>query len=97
MNLHSTMYLLNRRMKVAKDAGLYNLHSTMYLLNRVAMTRLWTIYLNLHSTMYLLNLKWHTLTALTHLQFTFHHVSIKSSLPFLSLKPVHIYIPLCIY
>ena len=38
-NLHSTMYLLNRKVKEKVDAVIENLHSTMYLLNPGACTR----------------------------------------------------------
>ena len=34
--LHSTMYLLNRQIRIYTRKWRYNLHSTMYLLNRIS-------------------------------------------------------------
>ena len=74
------------------------LHSTMFLLNLALSIRLCRHLLTLHSTMFLLNLVRALFLSFALMSFTFHDVSIKSSLrrpP--SPDRIHLYIPRCFY
>ena len=79
-NSHSTMYLLKLSTYSSVSFCIFNSHSTMYLLKPA--TSIWPTksLINSHSTMYLLKrCKGHTLQ-FDSVQFTFHHVSIKTLL-----------------
>ena len=96
-NLHSTMYLLNRRQGSASLVIDADLHSTMYLLNLHLIYLILVKIKHLHSTMYLLNPKQRTTArgGERDLHSTMYLLNQIYSSRFLECN--NIYIPLCIY
>ena len=79
-NSHSTMYLLKREGIEDEKTIDNDSHSTMYLLKPVIRIILYTQGEHSHSTMYLLKLYSSVAFLVQCTQFTFHHVSIKTSI-----------------
>ena len=79
------------------DYSLQHLHSTMYLLNLDGVQQLKWLLVNLHSTMYLLNLPIIKINYIRHKKFTFHYVSIKSSIFFSELRLYLLYLHSTMY
>ncbi len=77
-NSHSTMYLLKRKSTAEQTGnGAYS-HSTMYLLKLQTYHSLHSCISYSHSTMYLLKPYCRIYLHIAFVQFTFHHVSIKT-------------------
>ena len=75
---HSTMYLLKRKSTAEQTGnGAYS-HSTMYLLKLQTYHSLHSCISYSHSTMYLLKPYCRIYLHIAFVQFTFHHVSIKT-------------------
>ena len=75
---HSTMYLLKHVTAQTAVTELNDSHSTMYLLKPYPPISGHSFSQNSHSTMYLLKLLWFSMSSIIPVEFTFHHVSIKT-------------------
>ena len=79
-NLHSTIFLLKRWSATYRNITGNNLHSTIFLLKPILHFLAVYIRMNLHSTMFLLKLHQLLSGSRFGIKFTFHNVSIKTTI-----------------